>query len=107
MDMEHYLAKKPVALALVAILLSSFSIEVSRAQGICNISGEGLMSCKPSVTPPNPSAPTAKCCSALAHADWGCLCSYMNSHWLPSLGVDPTLAMQLPQKCKLPNPPHC
>ncbi|OIT36278.1 PREDICTED: putative lipid-transfer protein DIR1 [Nicotiana attenuata] len=106
--MEHYyLAKKTVALALVAIVLSSFSIEVSRAQGICNVSGEGLMSCKPSVTPPNPSAPTAKCCSALAHADWGCLCSYKNSQWLPSLGVDPTLAMQLPQKCKFPNPPHC
>ncbi|XP_060206629.1 putative lipid-transfer protein DIR1 [Lycium barbarum] len=105
--MEHYLGKKTVTLALVAIVLSSVSIEVSQAQGICNVSGEGLMSCKPSVTPPNPSAPTAQCCSALAKADMGCLCAYKNSQWLPSLGIDPKLAMQLPEKCKLPNAPHC
>ncbi|KAJ8553247.1 hypothetical protein K7X08_023925 [Anisodus acutangulus] len=106
--MEHYyLAKNIVALSLVAIVLSSASIEVSQAQGICNVSGEGLMSCKPSVTLPNPSAPTAQCCSALSHADMGCLCAYKNSQWLPSLGIDPKLAIQLPEKCKLPNPPRC
>lgn len=106
--MDHcYLAKKIVALALVAIVLSSASIKVSRAQGICNMTGEGLMSCKPSVTTPNPPAPTAKCCSALSQADMGCLCTYKNSQWLPSLGIDPKLAMQLPKKCKLPNSPHC
>ncbi|KAK4361795.1 hypothetical protein RND71_017036 [Anisodus tanguticus] len=106
--MEHYLAKKIVTLVLVAIVfISSACIEVSRAQGICNMTGEGLMSCKPSVTPPNPPTPTAKCCSALSHADMGCLCSYKNSQWLPSLGIDPKLAMQLPKKCKLPHSPNC
>ncbi|KAM3380058.1 putative lipid-transfer protein DIR1 [Capsicum galapagoense] len=106
--MEHsYLAKKIVTLALVAIVLSSASIKVSQAQGICNVSGEGLMSCKPSVTPPNPTAPTARCCSAVAHADMGCLCTYKNSPLLPSLGIDPRLAMQLPERCKLPTRPRC
>ncbi|CAN4086980.1 unnamed protein product [Withania somnifera] len=96
---QYYFAKKIVALALVAIVLNSASIEVSQAQGICNVSGEELMSCKPSVTPPNPTAPTAQCCSALSHADMACLCTYKN--WLPSLGIEPNLAMQLPTKCKL------
>lgn len=106
--MEHYyLSKKIVALALVAIVLSSVNIEVSKAQGICNVSGEGLMSCRPSVTPPNPTAPTSQCCRALSHADMACLCTYKNSQLLPSLGIDPKLAIQLPQKCRLPNIPPC
>nr|XP_025886016.1 putative lipid-transfer protein DIR1 [Solanum lycopersicum]AQU12697.1 putative lipid-transfer protein DIR1 [Solanum lycopersicum] len=106
--MEHYnFAQKIMTLALFAIVLSSVNIEVVRAQGICNVSGEGLMSCRPSITPPYPTAPTAQCCNALSRADMACLCSYKNSQLLPSLGIDPNLAIQLPQKCRLPNPPRC
>ncbi|KAJ0090367.1 hypothetical protein Patl1_14143 [Pistacia atlantica] len=77
------------------------------AQTICYMPAAGLMACKPSVTPPNPTQPTAKCCSALTHADMRCLCSYKNSNVVRSLGIDPNLAMKLPGKCKLPHPAHC
>ncbi|KAI3455599.1 hypothetical protein Pfo_012262, partial [Paulownia fortunei] len=77
---------------------------VANAQMICNMSVEGLMACKPSAVPPNPPPPSATCCSALSHANIPCLCSYKNSKVLPSLGIDPNLAMQLPDKCKLPHP---
>lgn len=63
------------------------------------------MACKSAVsTPPNP----LECCSGVKHADMHCLCSYKNSNLLPSLGIDPKLAMQLPQKCKFfPHPVRC
>ncbi|KAH6757810.1 hypothetical protein C2S52_023300 [Perilla frutescens var. hirtella] len=94
---------------LAMFLLSMIIINVHMACGqtICNMSGEDLMACKPSVTPPKPPPPSAKCCSALSHADFRCICSYKNSKLLPSLGIDPNLAMQLPDKCKLPHPSHC
>lgn len=76
-------------------------------QAICNMTSKGLMACKPAATPPNPSPPTAECCTALSHANMGCLCSYRNSTVLPSLGIDPKLAMQIPSKCNLPHPAHC
>ncbi|PIN19315.1 hypothetical protein CDL12_04986 [Handroanthus impetiginosus] len=82
-------------------------LRVSNAQMICNMSVASLMACKPSAVPPNPPPPSATCCSALSHANMPCLCSYKNSKILPSLGIDPNLAMQLPQKCKLPNTAKC
>ncbi|XP_020550989.1 putative lipid-transfer protein DIR1 [Sesamum indicum] len=69
--------------------------------------GEDLMACKPAVVPPRPPPPSGRCCSALARADIRCLCTYKNSKLLPSLGIDPNLAVQLPDKCKLPHPAHC
>ncbi|KAJ9701312.1 hypothetical protein PVL29_006590 [Vitis rotundifolia] len=92
-------------LAIVALVLAALAS--SNAQTICNMSGEGLMACKPSVAPPNPAPPSAACCSALSHADIHCLCSYRNSKLLPSMGIDPNLALQLPKKCNFPNPAHC
>ncbi|KAB1213398.1 putative lipid-transfer protein DIR1 [Morella rubra] len=98
-------------LFLVAVLLVAISskgvLKVSNAQTICNMSASGLMACKPSVTRPNPTPPSANCCTALSHADLHCLCSYKNSTVLPSLGIDPDLALQLPGKCKLPHAAHC
>ncbi|KAA8527325.1 hypothetical protein F0562_034578 [Nyssa sinensis] len=93
--------------AVVALLLVAIGSNVCHAQNICNMTGEDLMACKPSVTPPNPTLPSAKCCSALSHADLPCLCSYRKSKLLPSLGIDPNLALQLPDKCKIPHPAHC
>lgn len=92
---------------LIAALLLMVAISSSLGQRICNMSGEDLMACKPSVTPPSPTPPSARCCSALSRADIRCLCSYKNSKLLPSLGIDPNIASQLPEKCKLPHPAHC
>ncbi|KAJ8754309.1 hypothetical protein K2173_002760 [Erythroxylum novogranatense] len=94
-----------IASLLVLVVISSNGLfEVSNAQNICSMPVSGLMSCIGSVTPPNPTPPTTQCCSALSQADMRCLCSYKNSKVLPSLGIDPNLAMQLPDKCKLPHP---
>ncbi|XP_040999657.1 putative lipid-transfer protein DIR1 [Juglans microcarpa x Juglans regia] len=107
--MEFSVVKKLIF--IVTVLFVAFSsigrLQVCNAQSLCNVPYSGLMECKPSVTPPNPTAPSASCCSALSHADLRCLCSYRNSNLLPSLGIDPNLAMQLPGKCKLPNAAHC
>ncbi|XP_059653331.1 putative lipid-transfer protein DIR1 [Cornus florida] len=105
--MESYQRVAVVSLLLVAIASNGVILELCNAQSICNMSTEGLMSCKPSVTPPKPTAPTAACCTALSHADLPCLCSYKKSNMLPALGIDPNLAMQLPDKCKLPHPAKC
>ncbi|KAL5544996.1 hypothetical protein UlMin_008780 [Ulmus minor] len=96
-------------LIIVALVLISIATNYgfSNAQSICQVSMNGLMTCKPAVTPPNPAPPSANCCSTLSHADLHCLCSYKNSNVLPALGIDPKLAMQLPQKCKLPHPSNC
>ncbi|KAK6941944.1 Bifunctional inhibitor/plant lipid transfer protein/seed storage helical domain [Dillenia turbinata] len=81
--------------AIVMLLL--VVIAGSEAQSICNMTGEGLMACKPSVTQPNPTPPTPACCASLSHADLKCFCSYRNSKLLPALGIDPNLAMKLPE----------
>ncbi|KAF3457388.1 hypothetical protein FNV43_RR02045 [Rhamnella rubrinervis] len=96
-----------VAILLVAMASHIGVVQVSNAQTICKVSVSGLMACKAAVTAPNPSPPSSNCCSVLSHADLNCLCSYKNSNLLPSLGIDPKLAMQLPQKCKLPHPANC
>ncbi|KAK4778263.1 hypothetical protein SAY87_018450 [Trapa incisa] len=92
---------------LIIFLLIAAIFGSSGAQTICNVPYAGLVACKAAATPPKPPPPTATCCRALSHANMGCLCSYKNSKALPALGVDPNLAMQLPRKCRLPNPPRC
>ena len=99
--------KLVLVVAVVLVVAACISVEFSDAQTICNVSVNNLMSCKPAVTKPNPARPIRTCCSAVSHADLGCLCSYKRSNLLPSLGIDPKLAMQLPAKCKLPHPPRC
>ncbi|XP_057771083.1 putative lipid-transfer protein DIR1 [Salvia miltiorrhiza] len=95
---------KKVAIVSVVMLVI---LGVAEAQTVCNMTVAGLMACKPSATAPHPPPPSAACCSALSGADMKCLCSYKNSKVLPSLGIDPGLAMQLPQKCQIPHPPKC
>ena len=96
-------ARKLVLVVALLVLL----VEVSNAQTICNVSANDLLTCKPAVTKPNPAPPTQACCSVLARTDLGCLCKYKNSNLLPSLGIDPNLAVQLPAKCHLPRPANC
>ncbi|KAG6425827.1 hypothetical protein SASPL_110032 [Salvia splendens] len=96
------LYKKIAIVSVVLVILGG-----AKAQTLCNMTVIGLLECKPAVTPAKPPPPTAECCSALAQADFKCLCSYKDSKTLPSLGIDPELAVQLPQKCKIPNPHKC
>ncbi|KAH1037860.1 hypothetical protein AAZX31_20G233300 [Glycine max] len=103
--MSMYLKQKQM---IVGVALVVFLLLISvKGQSICNVSLPDLMTCKPAVTPPNPTPPSQQCCSVLSHADLPCLCSYKNSPLLPSLGIDPKLALQLPAKCNLPHPPNC
>ena len=94
--------KKIAIVSVVLVILGG-----ATAQTLCNMTVIGLLECKPAVTPPKPKPPTADCCSALAQADFKCLCSYKDNKILPRLGIDPELAQQLPVKCKIPNPPKC
>ncbi|OAY84897.1 putative lipid-transfer protein DIR1 [Ananas comosus] len=107
-------------LALVLVLVHSspdFKSRAARAAAadddavlLCNMTRGGLEACKPSVRSgsSDPAAdPSKECCAALAGADLPCLCSYRHSFLLPSLGIDPDLALQLPAKCNLTAPPGC
>nr|XP_033512731.1 putative lipid-transfer protein DIR1 [Nicotiana tomentosiformis] len=82
-------------------------VELTNGLSLCNMNEDGLTACKPSVIQPNPVAPSASCCEALSGADLQCLCSYRNSLLLPSLGIDPELALALPPKCNLTSPANC
>ncbi|KAM1049971.1 hypothetical protein TB2_031302 [Malus domestica] len=95
------------AVVLVVIAGNGGFVQVDNAQNICNVSVTDLMTCRAAVTSPNLAPPTKACCAALLHANLSCLCSYKNSIVLPSLGIDPNLALQLPAKCKLPHPANC
>ncbi|TYK16954.1 putative lipid-transfer protein DIR1 [Cucumis melo var. makuwa] len=98
-------AMKVVVLALVLMVVNN--IGFGEAQSICNMPIAGLYACRPAVTPPNPTAPTAQCCMALGQADLHCFCAYRNSGALSSFGIDPNLAMQLPKRCNISKSPNC
>ncbi|KAI6693828.1 hypothetical protein NL676_021538 [Syzygium grande] len=79
----------------------------ANAQTTCNMTYTQLMSCKPAATLPNPPSPTSACYMGLLHAGLKCFCQYKNSTILPSIGVDPKLAMEIPSKYKIPHAPTC
>ncbi|XP_050203882.1 putative lipid-transfer protein DIR1 [Mercurialis annua] len=89
---------------IVAIVGSNGVFQFCNAQSICNMSFSGLLSCRPAVISPNPSPPTSDCCSVLAQGDMNCLCSSGDANLLPAFGIDPNLALQLPDKCNLTHP---
>ncbi|KAJ0988956.1 hypothetical protein J5N97_007312 [Dioscorea zingiberensis] len=113
--MEHMMMSRFLAVVLVVFLFchgdhkssSMISVVVMADEGICNMSKDGLDSCKPAASGSTPTEPSQECCEALADADLQCLCSYKNSVWLPVYGIDPDLAMQLPEKCNLKLPQDC
>ncbi|XAR58781.1 hypothetical protein NMG60_11014316 [Bertholletia excelsa] len=98
-----------VGRTLVAAALVLLALAVGhRAVKICGVSEDGLMACQPAVTKgPKPAEPSEQCCQALSAADLKCLCGYKNSPVLPSLGIDPDLALALPAKCGLTPPSNC
>ncbi|XAR60896.1 hypothetical protein NMG60_11034437 [Bertholletia excelsa] len=95
---------KAVAVAVVLLLAAAGGL---MALSLCDISEDGLLACKPSVTQPSPADPSAECCQALYGANMTCLCGYKNSLVLPALGIDPALALALPAKCNLTAPADC
>ncbi|KAM1791479.1 hypothetical protein ACFX12_035442 [Malus domestica] len=98
---------KWVVVLVVALVVL---LKGSTVSSLCNMTDEGIADCKPSVTKTNPTPPTPptpECCEALKGADLKCLCGYKNSFLLPSLGIDPALAMALPAKCNLTPPNDC
>lgn len=99
-----------LALAVVLVVATTMGMMdlVSGAQGICNMTTDELMACKPCISTVKPvEKPADACCTALAHADLPCLCAYKNSGVLPYLGIDPNLAMKLPAKCSVAAPEQC
>ncbi|XP_042515396.1 putative lipid-transfer protein DIR1 [Macadamia integrifolia] len=99
--------KLVVVVSVMAVVLGN-EVMVSQAQTIlCNLTGADISSCKPFVTPGNTAQPSDLCCAALSHADFKCLCSFKNSKWLSTFGIDPNFAMQLPAKCKLSQVVQC
>ncbi|XP_058206036.1 putative lipid-transfer protein DIR1 [Rhododendron vialii] len=103
--MEIIGRKLLAVVAAAAVIVAVFG--GSEALELCNMNEDGLTACKPSVTTPNPVDPTPPCCEALSAANLTCLCGYRHSFVLPSLGIDPDLAMALPAKCNLTPPPNC
>lgn len=99
--------KLAVVVLSVAMVVSLF--EGYGAMTMCNLTEDDLETCRPAVTAsPNPPEPTGACCDVLKNkANLTCLCEYKNSFELPLLGIDPNLAMALPQKCKLDPPAGC
>ncbi|CAL5353386.1 unnamed protein product [Camellia sinensis] len=97
---------KRVVLVVVVVVLLGMVVGLEGLE-LCDINEDGLVACKPSVTQPDPVDPTQGCCDALKVANLTCLCGYRNSFMLPSLGIDPDLAMALPAKCNLSPPPNC
>ncbi|KAG9149538.1 hypothetical protein Leryth_014326 [Lithospermum erythrorhizon] len=83
-------------------------VEGKMGMELCNMDENGIRACRPYVTQPNPMEdPSEECCGALTKADLQCLCGYRNSFLLPSLGIDPALALALPKKCGLTPPTDC
>ncbi|XP_062174832.1 putative lipid-transfer protein DIR1 [Alnus glutinosa] len=101
------MGRRMVVIMVIVLMVALFGGSSTRAFTLCNMDDDGLSACKPSVTQPNPADPTPECCRALSGADLTCLCSYKNSLVLPSLGIDPKLAMALPAKCNLTPPANC
>ncbi|GFY98095.1 hypothetical protein Acr_12g0006360 [Actinidia rufa] len=105
--MEAY-SKKLVITIMVVLLIGMCIVKESHAQGgMCNLSIMSLLMCKPAMTPPKPTPPSEACCSALSNADLACLCQYKHSPLLEVFNIDANLLVQLPTKCKLPDPPKC
>ncbi|KAF5746262.1 defective in induced resistance 1 protein [Tripterygium wilfordii] len=101
------MARKLGFLVVMVVVVVVAAFEGARGLSMCNMSEDGLNACKPSVTKPSPVDPSKECCQALSRADLKCLCSYRNSLFLPSLGIDPGLALALPAKCNLTPPATC
>ncbi|KAJ4757602.1 Bifunctional inhibitor/lipid-transfer protein/seed storage 2S albumin superfamily protein [Rhynchospora pubera] len=93
-------------LRIVFVAMVAFLLVLEGVHGICNVSNDGLMECKPCIQNDNPTdGPTTACCAALQNADFKCLCKYKDSYMLKTMDINSTRAMELPQLCNIPNAP--
>ncbi|XP_058070738.1 putative lipid-transfer protein DIR1 [Magnolia sinica] len=104
---ENLMQMANVNVGLVLVVLLAIAMEGGGAMKICDMDTTQLADCLPSIRGPSPSPPSNGCCDTIRTADLYCLCGYKNSYLLPSFGVDPKLAIQLPVKCGLTPPPEC
>ncbi|KAI3716091.1 hypothetical protein L6452_23170 [Arctium lappa] len=106
--MESYTKLTLFAMVLVSTLVTEPM--VANGFSFCGVTTDGLKTCKPAVAKgvtPLP-LPTPECCAALVDADMPCLCKFKDSSLLGTYGIDPKLAMLLPEKCNLPQANlHC
>ncbi|KAI3987404.1 hypothetical protein MKX01_042408 [Papaver californicum] len=97
-----------LAMVMIIVVVLGNQVVSSKGMSLCNLTQDDLITCKPAVTKVDPPIdPTPECCTALKKADFDCLCSYKNSMMLPSFGIDPDRALQLPDKCKIPTTTKC
>ncbi|RWR87184.1 putative lipid-transfer protein DIR1 [Cinnamomum micranthum f. kanehirae] len=100
------MGKVVLGVLVIAMFLGNIGVGPTMAFTLCGMTDEGIEACRPSIRTDDPVDPSVDCCGALSKADIPCLCSYKNSVMLPSLGIDPNAALQVPAKCNLP-PPQC
>lgn len=102
------MASKKMAMIVMMVVMAAILVERSVvAIDLCGLTEAELNECKPAVIKGSTTTPSQLCCNALQHADFNCLCGYKTSPWLASFGIDPALAVGLPTKCGLANPPTC
>lgn len=88
----------PVLLVLMIIMASSIQETKGHPCGSTFFSAlVQLIPCRAAVAPISPFQPNEACCAALKALGQPCLCILVNGP--PISGVDPTMAMQLPEKC--------
>ncbi|KAG8078850.1 hypothetical protein GUJ93_ZPchr0007g6320 [Zizania palustris] len=87
------------AVAMVALLLLAAATAAVGAAGLCGVDQSAVDACRSYCTAGSTEArPSQACCSAVARADFGCLCSYKG--FLKSYSnIDPNRAMQIPANC--------
>ncbi|KAF5199247.1 Bifunctional inhibitor/plant lipid transfer protein/seed storage helical domain [Thalictrum thalictroides] len=89
---------------LFGVVVMVVMVGGAKSFSICNMDTNQLSQCLPAIQPPV-SPPTTTCCDVIHRANITCLCSYKNL--LPTFGVDPGVAMQLPKKCNMTSVPDC
>ncbi|KAK4424156.1 putative lipid-transfer protein DIR1 [Sesamum alatum] len=106
---QSRIATRALIVALVVIVSAAVSATAKANDGLCGMSQDELVECRPAVatgsaTPPPPSS---ACCAALGHANLTCFCGFKNNKYLPLFGINSTRAMELPSKCDPNQTAHC
>ncbi|KAL5223161.1 hypothetical protein ABZP36_027874 [Zizania latifolia] len=91
--------KKATMSAVALVALVALLVAAAGAAGLCGVDQSAVDACRSYCTVGSTEArPSQACCSAVARADFGCLCSYKG--FLKSYNnIDPNRAMQIPANC--------
>ncbi|BAU02014.1 hypothetical protein VIGAN_11141600, partial [Vigna angularis var. angularis] len=80
------LMKVVIVVMVMEVLLMGAAIDTLN---VCSVPSTNLLKCLPAVTPPLPSEPSKKCCSAVSLVDLKCLYAFKSSPLLPALQINP------------------